>query len=185
MESLRVLWEKEKEEIIRENKNKNKWKEETGEREHFLTPHRFPGCNIESRPRPYFLRNVIRLTMQLRVKIELFSREGQIFPGGSNFDIFPEIVKSRNLLCVKLLFSCILSKTDPSLILALVQRGSTTAPGESNPKPPTIFTLMQLQSDMESCFIGFRAEGINGRSRLQFINCNCNVVFDKRADSSY
>ena len=23
-----------------------------------------------------------------RIKIELFSREGQIFPGGSNFDIF-------------------------------------------------------------------------------------------------
>ena len=46
-------------------------------------------------------------------KSNFFSREGQIFPGGSNFDIFPENVKYRKLLCVKLLFSWKLPKTDP------------------------------------------------------------------------
>ena len=84
-----------------------------------------------------------------RVKIELFSREGQIFPGRVKFFqggriliFFPEIIKYRNLLCVKLLFSCKLSKTASSPILALFQRGSTTAPGGSNPQPlPSIFTL--------------------------------------------
>ena len=33
-------------------------------------------------------------------KIELFSREGQIFPGGSNFDIFPGNCKiSKFTMC--------------------------------------------------------------------------------------
>ena len=34
-----------------------------------------------------------------RVKIKLFSREGQIFPGGCILIFFPENVKYQNLLC--------------------------------------------------------------------------------------
>ena len=42
-----------------------------------------------------------------------FPRRVKYFQGGRILIFYPEIVKYRNLLCVKLLFSCKLSKTDP------------------------------------------------------------------------
>ena len=73
------------------------------------------------------------LEFPYRVKIELFSREGQIFPEGRNLIFFPENVKYRKLLCDKLLFSCKLSKPDPSPILALFQRGRPLLQGVESP----------------------------------------------------
>ena len=75
-----------------------------------------------------------------RVKIKLFSREGQIFPGGSNFDIFPwkcKISKITVLNCCYLAVNC--PKPTPSPILALFQRGRPLIKGEG--RPPSIFTL--------------------------------------------
>ena len=85
----------------------------------------------------------------LRVKIEHFFQGGPNFSReGRNLIFFLEIVKYRKWLCVKLLFSCKLSKTNPPApapILALFQRGSTTVKGGSNPNPPSIFTLQWLR----------------------------------------
>ena len=78
-----------------------------------------------------------------RVKIELFSREGQIFPGERILIFSPDIVKYRKLLCVKLLFSCKLSKTDLQPHFGTFPEGSTTAPGGRIPNPPSIFTLLR------------------------------------------
>ena len=61
-----------------------------------------------------------------------FFQWGSNFSGGSYFDIFPENVKYRKLLCVELLFSCKLFKPTPyfDTFLEGVDRPvTTTAPG--------------------------------------------------------
>ena len=65
-------------------------------------------------------------TVSGSVEIKLGSREGQIFP--SILIFFPENIKYR-------VFSCDLSKTDPSLILALFQRGRKLLQGVETPNP--------------------------------------------------
>ena len=75
-----------------------------------------------------------------RVKIELFSREVQIFPGGRILIFFPENVKYRKLLSENCYLALICPKPNPSLILALFQRWSTTALRRVYP-PPLLLKL--------------------------------------------
>ena len=57
----------------------------------------------------------------------------------SSTEPLDEIVQQRCLV------SCYLSKTDPSPIFALSQRGSATVPGGRNPQiPPSILTLVYV-----------------------------------------
>ena len=80
---------------------------------------------------------VARVTLGSK-NLTIFTRDGQIFSGGFVFLIFsPKNVKYRKLLWVKLLFSCELSKSDPSPYFEILfQMGSTTALGGRNPPTP-------------------------------------------------
>ena len=83
-----------------------------------------------------------KIVLKLGKKL-FFFQGGSNFSRGSYFDIFPENVKYRKLLCVKLLFSCKLSKTDPLSHFGIFPEGSTTAPGS---RPPLIFTLVKKKN---------------------------------------
>ena len=69
------------------------------------------------------------ILLTITVRIEHFSRESQIFSGGSYFDIFPgksRISKFSVLNCY-LAVNC--SNPPKCPMLAFFKRGSTTAPG--------------------------------------------------------
>ena len=69
-----------------------------------------------------------------------FIQLGSNFSRGSIFWYFSGKCEiSKIILCVILLFSCILFKTDPQPHLALFQWGSTPAPEGSNPQTPVNF----------------------------------------------
>ena len=75
-----------------------------------------------------------------RVKIEPFFQGGSNFSAGGRILIFfPKIVKYWKLLCVKLLFSCKLSKTDPQPYFGTFPEGVDHCSRGSNPQPPVNF----------------------------------------------
>ena len=78
------------------------------------------------------------ISVKIRVKLNFFPGRVKFFQGGRILIFFPEIVKYRKLYYV---LNCYLAvncpKPTPSPILALFQRGSTTAPGGSNPPTPS------------------------------------------------
>ena len=81
-----------------------------------------------------------------RVKNELFQGESHFSRFGCILIFSPEKVKYRKALFAKLLFSCIVQNWLSNPILALFQRGSTTATGVHTPPtdPPSIFTLQYM-----------------------------------------
>ena len=84
----------------------------------------------------------------IRVKIELFSREGQ-FPEGRILIFFPENVKYRKLLCVKLLFSGKLSKTDPQPHFGTFLEEVDHCSRGSNPNPRQFYPDNNCSSDVD------------------------------------
>ena len=74
------------------------------------------------------------------VKIKLFFQGGTNSFMGSYFDIFPENVKYRALLCIKLLFSCTLPKPTSSPYFHF-SRGVHHCSRGIKPQPPVISTL--------------------------------------------
>ena len=71
---------------------------------------------------------------RLRVEIKLFYRESQIFSGGHILTFFPENIKYWELLCVKLLFRCKLSKTAPQPHFGTFPEGVDHGSRGSNPR---------------------------------------------------
>ena len=77
-----------------------------------------------------------------RVKIELFSREGQIFPGGRIFIFFPEIVKYRIYYVLNCYLAINCPKPTPQPHFGTFPKGvDHCSRGVKPPTPPSIFTL--------------------------------------------